>query len=202
MRSKDPRTMEKIIEFVQAFRRETDRSPSTTEISGAVGIARGTVYKYLIDMRDRGMIEYDGKDIMTRVSELINHNINNTPILGRVVCGDPNEEEGNVLEFVDLPVSIFGSGELFILQAYGDSMDLAGIDAGDYVVVRKQREAKDGDLVIALIDNENNLKRFSYDSKKRIVTLTPESSNPAYKPKQYKQVQIQGVVTHIIKKAE
>lgn len=59
MRSKDPRTMEKIIEFVQAFRRETDRSPSTTEISGAVGIARGTVYKYLIDMRDRGMIEYD-----------------------------------------------------------------------------------------------------------------------------------------------
>lgn len=201
MRSKDPITMEKIIEFVQAFRRETDRSPSTTEISGAVGIARGTVYKYLIDMRDRGMIEYDGKDIMTRVSELINHNINNTPILGRVVCGDPNEEEENVLEFVDLPVSIFGSGELFILQAYGDSMDLAGIDAGDYVVVRKQREAKDGDLVIALIDNENNLKRFSYDPKKRIVTLTPESSNPAYKPKRYKQVQIQGVVTHIIKKA-
>lgn len=201
MRSKDPKTMEKIIEFVQSFRREFDRSPSTTEISGVAGIARGTVYKYLVAMRDRGMIDYDGKNIVTRLSELINHDINNTPILGHVVCGDPNEEEENVLEFVDLPVSIFGSGDLFILQAYGDSVNLAGIDDGDYVVVRKQNKAKNGDLVIALIDNENNLKRFSYDPKKRIVTLTPESSNPAYEPKQYKQVQIQGVVTHIIKKA-
>lgn len=152
-------------------------------------------------MRDRGMIDYDGKNIRTRVSGLINHGINNTPIVGRVVCGDPVEEEENVVEYIDLPVSIFGSGELFILKAYGDSMNQAGIDAGDYVVVRKQTTARNGDLVVALTNNENNLKRISFDDKHKRIVLSPESDNPIHKPKRYQSVQIQGVVTHIIKEA-
>lgn len=199
MRVKKPEIMERIVTFANEYRREYGRSPSTSEIGAEVGIAKGTAYTYLTRMRDLGMIQYDGKDIITNISERINKAVNNTPIVGRVVCGDPVEEESMVEEYVDLPTSIFGSGELFILEAYGDSMNLAGIDAGDYVVVRKQNTANTGDLVVALTNGENNLKRIRFDNDRQVVALCPESSNRRYKVKEYKEIQIQGVVTHVIK---
>ena len=202
MRVKNTEIMERIIEYTNEFRRECGRSPSTTEIANEVGIGRGTAYTYLVRMRELGMIKYDGKEIITNISDRINHAVNNTPIVGRVVCGDPTEEESMVEEYVDLPASIFGYGKLFILEAYGDSMNLAGIDAGDYVVVRKQNTAYSGDLVVALTNGENNLKRIRFDDERQVVALCPESSNKRYKVKEYKDIQIQGVVTHIIKKAK
>ncbi len=201
MRVKKPEIMERIIAFANEFRREYGRSPSTAEIGAEVGVAKGTAYTYLTRMRELGMIKYDGKDIITNLSERINKAVNSTPIVGRVVCGDPEEEESMVEEYVDLPASIFGNGELFILVAYGDSMNLAGIEAGDYVVVRKQNTAVTGDLVVALTNGENNLKRIRFDDERQVIALCPESSNPIYKIKEYKDIQIQGVVTHIIKKA-
>ena len=199
MRVKKPEIMERIVTFANEYRREYGRSPSTSEIGAEVGVAKGTAYTYLTRMRDLGMIQYDGKDIITNISERINKAVNNTPIVGRVVCGDPVEEESLVEEYVDLPTSIFGSGELFILEAYGDSMDLAGIDAGDYVVVHKQNTASSGDLVVALTNGENNLKRIRFDNERQVIALCPESSNRRYKVKEYKEVQIQGVATHVIK---
>ena len=81
-------------------------------------------------------------------------------------------------------------------------MNRAGIDAGDYVVVRKQNTAKSGDFVVALTNGENNLKRirFDDDDKRQVIALCPESSNKRYKVNECKEVQIQGVVTHVIKK--
>lgn len=201
MRSKSPLIMEKIISFVNEYQRVNGASPSTTIIANDIGIARGTAYTYLIAMRDKGLIKYDGKSIITNLTEKINSSQNNAPILGRVVCGDPNSEEENIEEYVNLPEAIFGSGELFILYAYGDSMNLAGIEEDDLVVVKRQSTAKDGDLVIALTNNENNLKRISFDNENKCVILSPESSNPIHKPKKYKDIQIQGVVQYIIKKA-
>jgi len=192
--------MDQIVSFVNEYYRINGRSPSITEIAKEVGVARSTAYAYLIRMNELKMIKYNGKDIITNLSDRINKAVNSTPIVGRVVCGDPNEEEQSVEEYVDLPTSIFGKGELFILEAYGDSMDLAGIEAGDYVVVRKQNTANSGDLVVALTNGENNLKRIRFDDKRRVIELCPESSNSSYKTKSYKEVQIQGVVTHVIKK--
>lgn len=192
--------MDHIVSFVNEYYRMNGRSPSITEIAKEVGVARSTAYAYLIRMNELKMIKYNGKDIITNLSDRINKAVNSTPIVGRVVCGDPNEEEQSVEEYVDLPTSIFGKGELFILEAYGDSMDLAGIEAGDYVVVRKQNTANSGDLVVALTNGENNLKRIRFDDKRRVIELCPESSNSSYKTKSYKEVQIQGVVTHVIKK--
>lgn len=199
MRKKSPEIMERIITFADEYYRDCGRSPSTTEIAEEVGVARGTAYTYLTAMRDRGMIGYDGKNITTLNSSKINHRNSSTPIVGRVVCGDPTEEESNVSEYVDLPEAIFGSGEKYILEAYGDSMNLAGIEEGDHVVVRKQQTASEGDLVVALTDNENNLKRIHFDDERHVIVLCPESNNPRHKPKEYKEVSIQGVVTHIIK---
>lgn len=200
MRVKKPEIMERIIAFVNEFRREYGRSPYTSEIGTEVGVAKGTAYTYLTRMNELGMIRYDGKDIVTNLSDRINKEVNSTPIIGRVVCGDPVQEEEMVEEYVDLPTSIFGYGELFILEAYGDSMDRAGIDAGDYVVVHKQNTASSGDLVVALTNGENNLKRIQFDNDRQVIALCPESSNKRHKVKEYKEVQIQGVATHVIKK--
>lgn len=202
MRSKSPIIMDKIIACVNEYQRACGLSPSTTEIASEIGIARGTAYTYLVAMREKGLIRYDGKNIVTNLTNKINCSINSTPILGQVVCGDPNSEEENIEEYVGLPEAIFGNGELFILRAYGDSMNLAGIDEGDLVVVKKQNTANEGDLVIALTNNENNLKRISFDHQKKCVVLSPESSNSIHKPKEYKEIQIQGVVKYIIKKAK
>ena len=200
MRVKKPEIMEHIITFVNEFHREYGRSPYTSEIGTEVGVAKGTAYTYLTRMNELGMIKYDGKDIITNLSDRINKEVNSTPIIGRVVCGDPVQEEEMVEEYVDLPASIFGYGELFILEAYGDSMDRAGIDAGDYVVVHKQNTASSGDLVVALTNGENNLKRIQFDNDRQVIALCPESSNKRHKVKEYKEVQIQGVATHVIKK--
>ena len=78
-------------------------------------------------------------------------------------------------------------------------MDRAGIDAGDYVVVRKQNTASSGDLVVALTNGENNLKRIQFDNDRKVIALCPESSNKRHRVKEYKEVQIQGVATHVIK---
>ena len=173
MRIKKPEIMDHIIAFTNEYYRKHGRSPSTSEIGTEVGVAKGTAYTYLTRMNDLGMIKYDGKTIITNLSERINKSVNNTPIIGRVVCGDPNEEEAFVEEYVDLPSKIFGKGELFILEAYGDSMNHAGIDDGDYVVVRKQNTANSSDLVVALTNGENNLKRIRFDDERQVVALCP-----------------------------
>ena len=205
MRIKSTEIMEQILEFAKEFIRNNGRSPYVREIAEEIGIGKGTAYSYLTAMRDRGMIAYDGKNISNDAIDKINHEFANTPLVGRVVCGNAVEEESAVEEYVDLPTSIFGSGEKFILKAYGDSMNLAGIDEGDLLVVRKQNTADEGELVIALIDGvNNNCKRLAYDRKAKAVVLKPESTNPVHTPHKYRadELQIQGVVTHIIKSAK
>ena len=76
MRVKKPEIMEHIISFVNEFRREYGRSPSTSEIGAEVGVAKGTAYTYLTRMNELGMIRYDGKDIITNLSERINKEVN------------------------------------------------------------------------------------------------------------------------------
>ena len=80
----------------------------------------------------------------------------------------PQLEEEYIEEYVSLPVSLFGEGEFFILRASGDSMIGAGINSGDMIVIRKQNTASDGDIVVALVDNESTLKRFSLIQKEGV----------------------------------
>ena len=103
-------------------------------------------------MAQKGMIDYDGRitEINSVRAATDNKETYNAGILGSIACGIPDDVEEHVEEYVPLPVSIFGRGELYILRANGDSMINAGIDDGDLIVVRKTTEAKDGDIVVAL----------------------------------------------------
>lgn len=197
MRSKSPELMERIQKYAEDFIFDEGRSPSTTEIGNALGIARATAYKYLVAMDERGLLDYNGKEIETEQTRKIQSRMVRADILGAVPCGLPQCIEANVEERVSLPEAIFGTGDLFVLRASGDSMIEAGIDDGDLVVVRKQNTASEGDIVVALVDNENTLKRFYRDKRRGYVRLHPE--NRTMPDILVRECFIQGVAQHVIK---
>lgn len=197
MRSKSPELMDKILKFAEEYYLDNGHSPATSLIAAELNISRATAYRYLIEMNDRGMVEYDGQEIHTEVTKKLNSEINRTAIVGSVPCGSPQYEEENIEEYISLPTAIFGKGDFFILRASGQSMIEAGIDDGDFVVVRKQDHADEGDIVVALVDNQNTLKRYYRDEKRRKIILHPE--NKQMKDIIADECYIQGVACNIIK---
>jgi len=198
MRSKDPEKKKEIADFVDKYFFENHCTPTTREIANNVSLGKSAVHNYLAEMRDDGVIDYDRKLIVTEAIQKRICEYNRAGVWGFVPCGGLTMEEGDVEEYVDLPISIFGGGELFLLHAYGDSMINAGIDEGDYVVVKRQSYAMDGDLVVAYVEGEGNtLKRYYEDEENRTIILHPE--NEKYPDIVAKDCQIQGVVRKIIK---
>ena len=151
MRHKSTELMGTIKAFVEEYYKNYRHSPSTTEIANAVGIARGTAYKYLLAMSDNGMIRYDGQQISIEQTEKVQTEFTSVALLGAV--------------------SMFGNGTFFLLRANGESMIDAGISPRDLVLVRKQSEAMDGDIVVALVGNENTLKRYLVDKENQKIRL-------------------------------
>ena len=113
MRHKDPELMNRIRDFAEGFYLTEGHSPSTTEIGEAVGIARGTAYKYLVAMDERGMISYDGTEIMTEKIERLTATRGAEVYTGSIPCGTPETVEAMVEDYVSLPVSIFSSDEMY-----------------------------------------------------------------------------------------
>ena len=197
MRSKSPELMKEICQYAEQYYLQKGSSPSTTKIADAVGVSRGTAYKYLVAMNDNGMIEYDGKNIHTDVTKKLNTENSQTAIVGSVHCGSLQYEEENIEEYISLPTAIFGKGDFYILHASGNSMIDAGIDDGDLVVIRKQNYAHNGDIVVALVENQNTLKTFFRDEQNRKIILHPENKN--MDDIVVDDCFIQGIACHVIK---
>ena len=198
MRYKDPVKIQKIIDFVDEYFKEYQKTPSTPTIGRQLHMDNGSVYRYLIEMRDKGLITYDGDVIGT---PSVQKHLNGSMLaahVGSIRCGTPEFEEQDIDAYYTLPEAIFGRGEFYILTAKGDSMIEAGIEEGDLVVVRKTHEAQKGDIVVALLNGENTLKRLKISRGK--YSLHPENSNMEDIPiRKEDEFYIQGVATHIIK---
>ena len=198
MRSKDPELMESIKNYAERFYQKHLRSPYISEIAGAMKIARSTAHSYLVAMNENGMIDYDGKRILTNKIRKMTPEFISAELVGAVPCGVPETVEEFVEEYITLPASIFGQGDFYLLRASGDSMINAGIDSGDLVLIRKTKEAKEGDIVVALVDHqESTLKTLKYDREKGIPVLHPE--NDAMEDIPVNDLQIQGVAVNVIK---
>ena len=121
------------------------------------------------------------------------------PILGKIAAGHPIEAISDNTNYFDIPQSLLGKGEYFLLEVEGDSMINAGIFDGDQVIIEKSNDAKNGEIVVALIDNnEATLKRIY----KRGQQLALQPENPAFKTVIYgpDRVQIQGILKQLIRK--
>lgn len=194
----------KKIEFYEMIERYIDdykdqsggASPSIYEISRYMGIAESTVSKYLKAMREKGIVECEGrKNIITKQSRRDAEGFCRVPVLGAVACGIPKFAEENIEEYIKLPVALFGKGEFFVLRAKGDSMINAGIDDGDLVVVRVQDSALYNQIVVALVEDEATLKRFR-PAKDHVIL---HAENPLFDDIEADNCLIQGVAVKVIK---
>ncbi len=191
--------MDRIIAYVDNYYRDNHRSPSMRQIASGTGISRSAVHRYLLSMTEKGLIDYDGETIVTEQQGKTREDSIPVGIIGSIPCGNLSLEEEAVEEIVQLPTSIFGKGNLFLLHARGDSMTGAGIDDGDLVLIRAQEEARTGDIVVAFVEGEGNtLKR--YLKHKGTVVLHPE--NPKYRDIPIADCKIQGVAVSVIKQLE
>ena len=203
MRSKSLELKKRIYDFVNAWKREYGRSPSLKNIADDMGVSRTTIYRYLVEMNDEGQgLVYTGDTIETRELNSKNMFLSSAKIVGSIPCGEATPEEEYVEENLNLPASLFGKGDFYILRARGDSMVDVGIDEGDMVVIRKQQKADIGDIVVALDDEGNNtLKRFGGFDKKGSSIL--EYMNQDVYPDKtiiVKELVVQGVAQHVIKR--
>lgn len=198
MRTKNSGYFIQIEEFVKEYYEKNGISPSMREISQKVGISCATVQRYLSTMRDEGKIKYSGHRSITSSQSVRDfREILKVPVLGRVSCGLPKYAEENIEEYINLPTSIFGNGNFYILYASGDSMIEAGINDGDMVLIRVQNTAEVGDIVVALIDDEVTLKRYYPDPVHKRIRLHPE--NRSMKDIIVSDCIVQGVAVKLIK---
>ena len=198
MRSKDKTLMAAIEKFVSDYTDSNGISPTMQEVADGVGSSKATVQRYIAQLCEDGILDYSGYRTMT--STKTKAAAIRVPVLGTIACGIPKFAEENIDEYVRLPVALFGKGNFFILRAYGDSMIEAGIDNGDLVLIRQQNYADEGQIVVALMEDEATLKRFYPEPQKHRIRLHPENSrmDDIY----VDNCEIQGVAVKVLKDLE
>lgn len=160
--------------YISRYIKEWRQSPSFEEICSHFGFSSyNTVTTYLKALERKGYIRLPGKKNQKRAIEVISPVETRRfefPLLGRVAAGKPIEAVEDV-DVIEIPPSMAGVGDHFVLQVKGDSMKEEGILDRDYVVVRKQLTAENGETVVALINNEATVKK--YYKRKAYVELRP-----------------------------
>lgn len=189
----------RIYQYIQAYISDQGCSPSLAEIATGIGISPKSVSlisRSIHALVDAGRLKFDKKGY--RNLQLVETGGQvGLPLLGRIAAGVPIEAIEDQ-QFVDMQ-SLLSNPDHFALQVKGDSMMEEGILDGDYVLCRRTNTAREGEIVVALIDGmEATLKRISFQVNDRI-TLIP--ANPAFKPKAYisQRVQVQGVYVGLLR---
>ncbi len=203
MRHKDPELMDRIQNYINDYYlRNAGAMPSTTQIAKAVGVVRSTAYNYLVAMAEKGMIQYKGGQVSYDDLSKIMVDREMADAVGSIACGSPSLEEENLLYRTALPTAIFGKGPFFILKAKGDSMEDAGIAAGDTLVIRKNTDPKVGDIIVALDgDQQNTLKRYGGIDQKSHKAILEYMNKAVYGDKVIlvNELVCQGILSHVIK---
>lgn len=199
MRHKNKELMNRIVEFVDFEFANFSRVPSQQEIANKFNVTKQCISKYIKEMSELGMLKTSGRSrgIMTKTMMKTQNSVSNIPVVGSIACGSPLLAEENIESYLPIPKKFLGSGNYFILKAKGDSMINASISDGDYVIVKQQKVAEEGQIVVALIDDEATLKRFYVDKQRKQIRLHPENDN--MQDMFYDNVVIQGVAIKIIK---
>jgi repressor LexA len=196
-----------IFDYLSAYVRERGYPPTVREIGEAVGLASpSTVHAHLANLERAGLLKRD--PTKPRALELVGRerggppdsNVLSLPLVGEIAAGGPLLADENVEDYLEVPELLAAGGADFLLRVKGDSMIQAGILEGDYVVVRKQQDARNGDIVVALAGedesaDEATVKRFFRDNGR--VRLQPE--NDALEPIFAQHVQILGKVIGVFR---
>ena len=181
---------QEIFDFIKSYSARTGYPPTVRDIGKAVGLASSsTVHAHLANLEKAGLLRRDPSK--PRALELLDRAVAGArdtaesamrsvvgsaglPVVGQVAAGAPVLAEENIEEYVQVPPAAGGEEGEFVLRVKGDSMIDAGILEGDFVVVRPQDTAADGEIVVALVGEEATVKRFFREADH--VRLQPENS--------------------------
>lgn len=191
---------QRILEYIKNEIQVKGYPPSVREIANAVGLkSTSTVHGHLQRLEKRGLLHRDA--MKPRAMEVVgdpNFVRNSTqavPLVGNVQAGLPILAEENLEEYVSLPDVMLSRGNHFILHVHGNSMINAGIYDGDFIVVKQQHEAKNGEIVVALLEDSATVKRFFREDGR--IRLQPE--NDTMEPIYAQDVTILGVVVSMFR---
>ena len=190
-----------IFDFIRSYASKTGYPPTVREIGKAVGLhSSSTVHAHLANLEKVGLLRRD--PTKPRAIELLVGKAkravqaSSIPVVGQVAAGEPVLAEENIEEYLELPDMIGGEEGDYILRVKGDSMKDAGILAGDYVVVQQASSARNGEIVVALIEDEATVKRF-FREKDR-VRLQP--ANKDFKPIRTRDAKVLGRVVGVFRR--
>jgi len=195
---------EAVLKFIEKYQFEYGSSPTIREMREHFGVSSdNSILKHLKALKEKGYIQKDdtprGIKLLNIVKEKLEaaSNIMRVPLLGTIPAGGPVIAEEHIIDYFEIGQDMLKKPQgSFALRVTGLSMIDAGILEGDFVIANRDMEAKDGDIVIALVDGENTVKR--YRQKNHQVWLQAE--NPDYtdiEPGEY--LEVQGVVTAVIR---
>ena len=196
---------QEIFDFIKKYSARYGYPPTVRDIGKAVGLASSsTVHAHLANLEKVGLLRRDPTkpraiELLDRAMEtakaaVIGHG--GLPLVGNVAAGQPILAEENIEEYVDVPALAGGADGEYVLRVRGDSMVDAGILEGDFVVVRPQDTAADGEIVVALVGEEATVKRFFKEADH--VRLQPE--NQAMDPIRSREVRVLGRVVGVFRK--
>ena len=194
-----------ILDFIKTSTESQGYAPSMREIGEAAGLNSPASVKYQLDiLEEKGFIRRDadrGRAMEVVLPESMSGESAHTdktrfiPLVGSIAAGVPITADQQVEETLPLPESLVGKGDLFMLKVKGESMINAAICDGDYVVIRQQKDANNGEIVAAMIDGEATVKTFS--RKSGHIWLLP--ANDDFAPIDGDQCEVLGIVTAVLR---
>ncbi len=200
---------EGILQFIIKKVKESGYPPTIREIAKAVNLSSSaTIHSHLKKLEELGYIKRDPSKPRAielnssliknnRLSSSTDDNIIFVPVIGQIAAGTPILAEENIEDYLPLTSDfVKGNNEVFVLHVKGDSMVNAGILDKDYIIVRKQDTAMNGEIVAALLEDEATVKRFF--KKSNSIKLMPE--NDYMEPIEVKDAKILGKVIGVIRK--
>jgi repressor LexA len=204
---------QEIFDFIKRYSAQHGYPPTVRDIGKAVGLASSsTVHAHLANLEKLGLLRRDPSkpraiELLDRVQRDVGTVVESAmqsvkgivrqgiPLVGQVAAGSPVLAEENVEDYIQVPALAGGEEGEYVLRVRGDSMKDAGILPGDYVVVRRQDTATDGEIVVALVGEEATVKRFFREPDH--IRLQPE--NDALEPIRSKEVRILGRVVGVFR---
>ncbi|RJQ51292.1 MAG: transcriptional repressor LexA [Actinobacteria bacterium] len=193
-----------ILDFILSEMHRKGYPPSVREIGQAMGLtSSSTVHSHLASLEKKGYLRRD--PTKPRALEVLNYRdtenplppsqVRSVPVVGRIAAGMPVLAEENIEDVFALPPELSGD-DTFVLRVTGDSMIEAGIYDGDWIVVKQQPHAQNGDIVVALLDEEATVKRFFREDGQ--VRLQPE--NAAMEPIYATDVAVLGKAVAVLRR--
>lgn len=202
-----PRKKRAILDFVKQYVEKQGFAPTLTEIAEHFGVsALSTIHEHMQYLEDMGFIRRDGRHVeivdprsVDAGEPYVEGASISLPLVGLITAGAPIEAIEDRTATLPVPRELVKNTNSFVLKVKGDSMIESLIADGDFVIIEKRDYARDGDIVVAMLeDGTATLKQ--YFKEKNYIRLQP--ANKQYKPLKVKQVVIQGKVTGIIRKFE